>query len=118
MPDASPTPFTQFLLQIRGGDLHHELTEALAELSDAVRETGRAGALTIQVKVKQANKGGNAVLVTATHAVKAPAAPAAEALFFVAEGGAISRSDPRQPELPLRDASGPTPIRSATQEAN
>ncbi|MEQ8834238.1 MAG: hypothetical protein RIB67_07310 [Miltoncostaeaceae bacterium] len=115
MADDAPTPFTQFLLALRGGDAHHELTEALADLTSAVMESGRAGSLSFTVKIKPAAKGGNAVLITDSTALKRPAANNPEALFFAGDGGRLSRNDPRQPELPLREAGGPTPIRESKE---
>lgn len=101
-------PFGEFLQQQRRGALHGELSEALHELLAAVKDTGKAGALTIQIKVKPAAKG-NAEQVLISDLVKTtkPAVERPESIFFLDDAGNLSRSDPRQTELPLREVNRP-----------
>lgn len=105
-----PQPFSQFLFAQRKGATHGELTDGLAELLQAVMDTGKSGTLTLQVKVSKATKnGGNQMIVADTVTVKAPKAAREETLFFFDERtSSLSRNDPTQPALPLQEVPAPT----------
>lgn len=98
----APRPFTQWLQEQRGGNLHGELSEQLQQLVQAVTEHGKNGSLTLVVHVKPAGNGVN-LLVSDDVKVKAPQPERPVALFFADDEGNLSRRDPRQPELPLRE---------------
>jgi hypothetical protein len=95
-------PFTVWLQEQRGGGLHGELSEKLAELSRAVLDNEKAGTLTLTIKVSPSKMDG-AVQVEDKIAVKTPEGDRGAAIFFPDALGNLSRRDPRQPELPLRD---------------
>lgn len=100
--DTQVLPFAAFLQQQRRGVLHGELSDALHGLLAAVKDTGKAGSLTVQIKVKPAAKGNaEQVLISDLVVVKAPAVERPESIFFLDDAGNLSRSDPRQQELPL-----------------
>lgn len=102
--DAGPhvRPFAEFLQQQRRGVLHGELSDALHGLLSAVKDTGKAGKLQLTISVKPAAKGNaEQVLISDVVAVKAPAVDRPESIFFLDDSGNLTRSDPRQPELPL-----------------
>lgn len=109
-------PFGQFLLEQRDGGLHSELSEALQELVAAVAEHGKGGTLTLTVKVgplKGAMYGQLVVLDEVK--VKAPEGERGASLFFEDGSGNLSRSNPRQPELPLREVpADSSPIREVS----
>jgi hypothetical protein len=84
----------------RGGALHGEMSDSLAELVLAVKETQKAGTLTLQIKVTP-NKDGQTMLVTDKVTAKLPEGDRGAAIFFVSEDGNLMRRDPRQTELPL-----------------
>lgn len=114
-----PEPFTRTLHAIRGGALHAELTDELAALTEAVMETGKAGTLTLQIKVAKASKaGGHQMLVTDLVTSKPPRPDRGESFFFYdAESGGITRHDPLQPELPLREVPRPNHHHQNLKEA-
>lgn len=95
-------PFGQFLLEQRNGALHGELSDRLREVVEGVVQHGKAGALTLLVTVKPSGVGAQ-FLVTDEVRVKVPEADRGASLFFADQRGNLSRSDPRQPELPLRE---------------
>lgn len=99
-------PFAAFVQEQRGGGLHGELSDALADLVNAVQETGKPGTLTLAVKVTP-NKDGVTVMVTDKITVKAPEGDRGAAIFFVQGDGNLVRRDPRQIELPLRQVVNP-----------
>lgn len=98
-------PFAAWLQEHDRGALHAELTDELLELVAAVREHDKAGTVTLTVKVGPVDSDDSALMVEADVKSKRPTAPRPNLLFFADAKGNISRRDPRQPELPLRDAS-------------
>ena len=97
------TPFPEFLVSLRDGGASLDAAEALAELMEAVVATGRAGSLTLTVKISPASKGNvMAFAFEDTLTVKAPKAEKGQPLLFRRRDGSLSRRDERQPELPLR----------------
>lgn len=100
-----PRDFVVVLLEIGGGRLHKRLSEQLAEVTQAVAETGKKGVLTLKIEVKPLPKADSKTLVvTGSSASKAPESDDASptSVFFADDDGNLSRSDPRQPQLPLR----------------
>lgn len=106
-PDTAPVtrPFSQWLLEQRHGGLHAELTEALQKVVQGVQEYGRPGSLTLVVNIKPAGNEIN-LLVSDDVKSKVPQPDRPTALFFADSRGNLSREDPRQPELPLREIQG------------
>jgi len=109
-PAPEPPPFSQWLFAQRNGSLHAELTDELAALADRVMETGKAGTITVQIKVAKASKGGgHQMVVSDVVTVKAPKGDRGESFFFFdAESTGLVRHDPLQPELPLQEVPKPT----------
>lgn len=97
---AAVKPFAAWLQEHRSGGLHQELSEALAEVARAVSLHDKTGTVTVQIKL--APNGANTVIVTDEIKTKVPEAARPASLFFTDAGGNLSRRDPRQPELPLR----------------
>lgn len=103
--DAPPVKqFNVFLQEHRGAGLHNELSEGLAELTAAVLRQQKKGSLTVTVNVAPAEGAAVAVVVTDEVKVKAPKAATPPSLFFSDDHGNLSRRDPRQTEMPLREA--------------
>lgn len=100
-------PFTDVIGEIDRGRLFDELTERLAEVVDGVRLTQKAGELTLKLKISP--NGEDAVAIADEVKVKLPEPNKPKSLFFIGKGNALSRRDPRQQDLPLRDVSGPEP---------
>lgn len=101
-------PFTEFLLQQAYGATHEELSQGLHTLLEAVRDNGKAGSLTLTIKVSPVGRGDERqVIVTDAVVVKKPAGKRPESFFFLDDDGNLTRKDPRQPELPLRDVARP-----------
>lgn len=97
-------PFGAWLAEQRGGALQGELTETLAELVRAVVEHEKPGSLTLKVTVKPGEDGVLYVLVFDDVTAKIPQPPRGGALFHPDEQGSLTRHNPRQGRLPLRDA--------------
>lgn len=99
-------PFAAFLHDQRGGVLHSELSEALAEISQAVMEHNKGGKLTLEITVKPAGTAEHTLFVGDKITSKIPEADKPTSMFFADEQGNLSRRDPRQAELPLREVGG------------
>lgn len=98
-------PFSEFLIQQANGRTHNELSEALHHLIAAVQETGKGGRVQLTVDIKPLSKGdGHTLTVTDTVAVKMPKSERPQSVFFVDSDGNLTRNDPRQMSLPLREA--------------
>ncbi|MER8083802.1 hypothetical protein ABTZ57_01235 [Streptomyces sp. NPDC094048] len=111
-------PFAAFLQEQSGGQLHDELSTRLHELIEAVRETGKAGSISLKVDVKPiAGTDGRTLTVTDTVAAKVPRTERPKSIFFVTDDGNLSRTDPRQPVITgLREVEhtpAPAQLRSA-----
>lgn len=101
-------PFVEFLLQQAYGGTHDELTFGLHDLIAAVKDHGKGGSITLTIKVDPLGKGvERQVVVTDNVTVKAPTGKRPTSMFFVDDDGNLTRKDPRQPELPLREVSRP-----------
>jgi hypothetical protein len=105
--DDSPTKlFAAWLQEQREGLLHGELTDALAEVSAAVIDLNKGGTVELKLKINPAGKGQRAVFVT--DEVKAKPPVDKPSMMFFADGkGNLTRRDPNQTALPLKDVSRP-----------
>lgn len=108
--------FFNTLRTLRKGKTVLELDDAMAELADKVKRTGRTGELILKLKVKPMGKGEiDQVNIEDDVVVKAPRFERGVTMFFVTEENAFVRTDPRQSELAgLREVDGETKSRKAS----
>lgn len=90
-------PFVDTLNAIRYGALASELTDELQALVLACRETNKSGEITLKIKLKMGKAGQLEILDEVK--VKAPAFDRSSTIMFIADGGVLTREDPRQPQL-------------------
>lgn len=98
----TPEPSNAYLATVqrhRGGKALDEASAKLAEVVAAVVETGKAGTVTITLKIAPASRGNGAVTVTDEVTAKIPQSPRPDSFWFASEDGALSKDDPRQKEL-------------------
>ena len=93
--------FNQVLAGIRGGALLSEAEEKIADVVKAVKETGRAGKVTLTLDIRELGKGG-ALSVTDTLIAKIPQPVRGASVFYATRDGQLVKHDPDQPELPMR----------------
>ena len=99
---AQRKPFAAFIQEQRNGGLHGELSDALHDLVEAVAEHGKKGALQLQVIVEPMGDG-STVRVTDKIKMTMPEGERGAAIYFIDHEGNLSRKNPAQTELPLRE---------------
>ncbi len=96
-------PFAAFVQNHEYGATHDELTRGLHDLLGAVQNIGKAGSLTLTVKAKPVGRGDERqVTVAVSVSTKLPEMGSIEAIYWIDDEGNLTRSDPRQQELPLQ----------------
>lgn len=107
MTKQTDNSFALLLQHQRSGDCMDELSEKLRDLGKAVTALGKKGTLVLTITMNPTSKGaGSAVAIKDTIKLNAPSEESAMAIFFVGSEGDLSRSDPRQRELPLTVTTG------------
>lgn len=97
------TPFAKFVQEQRQGSLHAELSDALAELAQAVLTLEKKGTLTLKLTATP-SKDGATVILSDEVKTSIPQPARGAGIFFVDDIGNISRENPRQQRLPLVEA--------------
>ena len=92
--------FTDVLAQLSSGQVVDDLNASLAEVTKAVEQSGKAGALTIKLTI--APNGDRMVTFETTITAKTPKATLGKTVFYTDDEGGVHRRDPRQHEMPLR----------------
>lgn len=85
--------FLATIADLRAGRTQDELTEELGRLVQAVADTGKAGELTIKLKIKPAAKDSHLIHIADEIIVKAPKMDRASTLMFASEGS-LTLDDP------------------------
>lgn len=93
-------PFTDVIGEIRDGRLLNELTKALYDVMDAVRETRKAGGIKLAIKISPTGR--DTVSIDARFDEVIPEHTPEPTTFFVGQDGSLHRNDPNQPRLPLQ----------------
>lgn len=93
--------FSSVIEQLRGGQAECEMDEALAALCAACEESGKAGSMTLTLKVKPNGRSGQFVFGDDIK-VKAPELAKGDTLLFQDELGNLTRSDPKQLRIDLK----------------
>ena len=107
----SQKAFALILQELRDGRPHAELSQLFSDLLHKVQETGKAGDITLKIKVKPASRGTDAARVTIADAitVNMPKPERGEDFFWVDEDNGLTRNHPRQANLELRDVTPTAP---------
>lgn len=95
--------FAVTLSEIRNGDCLNEVSNEMGRLIQAVRLTGRAGKITLKMKVEPASRGDvTRIFIEDQISIDIPKPQRAKALFFTTEEGGLQRKDPNQLEMDLK----------------
>lgn len=99
--------FLEVAKQLRAGRTQDELSEALNQLVQDCRNTGKKGVVTLKITVKP-DKGDNGQYFLSDEiVVKRPSFERGQTILFGTPDGNLQRTDPNQPELPLRSVEQP-----------
>lgn len=97
------TPFSQHLVYLNKGTLNDELTEVMGDVVKAVRETGKQGTITLQLKVSMLNKRDEDVVkITPSVKHQVPELDRAETIMWSTADGDLLRNDPDQQDVELK----------------
>jgi hypothetical protein len=111
--------FISTLNELRSGRGVNELSERLAELVGAVKETGKAGTLTLQLKIAPAIAGDvSQLFVSDVIKLAVPQPMRSATLFYPSEENTLLRRDPNQRELELRSVEGGAKAAELKEVAN
>lgn len=100
--------FSTFIAEHRSGLADADLTSAMREVADRCAITGKAGVVTLQIKISPK---GDMLSIVDTLAVKLPAPPAEERLYWLSVDGSLTRNHPNQPTLTTPDGREPDSMR-------
>lgn len=114
--DRQIRPFADFLLELAAGSIHAELSEELVDLVEAVRLTGKKGALRLDLTAATVGSNHDAIQVTARVTAKQPASDPQASIFFPDGDGNLRRENPAQPHLPLTAVEPPAGVDPSTGE--
>ncbi len=91
---AGPKPFNDTLVQLRYGELHSELTDAVNEVVTKVATTQKSGKITLTLAFKS-GKGGQIEIADELKLVLPKEEKGSTIMFATVEGN-LQREDPRQ----------------------
>lgn len=91
---AGPKPFNDTLVQLRYGELHSELTDAINEVVTKVASTQKGGKITLTLAFKS-GKGGQIEIADELKVVL-PKEEKGSTIMFATPEGNLTRQDPRQ----------------------
>jgi hypothetical protein len=94
--------FGNFLSQHRHGETFEELTAGLRDVVAAVSNEGKPGKMVLTITVKPLGKG-DGLQVACKVDVKPPEKTPGESLFFATPSNDLTRQDPRQQAMDLRE---------------
>lgn len=97
----SVQPFAEFLMDHRNGDLHHELSIALAQAVESVQHFGKPASVSLNIGIKPAGTADNQVYLIDDVRTKLPEAERKPKLLFIDRNGGLTKRDPDQTELPF-----------------
>ena len=98
-------PFMLMLAQLGGGRTITDLAEKYPQLVEAVKRTGKKGALVLSLTIKPDGKGEvETVEVHDETKLKLPERDRKPTTFYVTEKNTLQRSDPNQSEMDFASA--------------
>jgi hypothetical protein len=98
--DGVHADFSAFLRQLNKGATECELSQALEEVTAAVKETGKAGVLTLKLTVSPAVAGEvNQVFVDDDIIKKIPRKDRRQTIFFTTRFNTLTRENPDQMDM-------------------
>jgi len=107
--------FSALVGVVEDGQLNNDLDQAVVDLvgtiQDAANSRNGKAKGRITVTIDMATDGG-IITVSSDYAIKKPKVARANSVFWATPDNRLSRRNPKQSELPLRDVNAPTGIRT------
>lgn len=97
-----PDLYVRVLRDLRSGKTIKEASEALGDLVQACRETGKLGEITIKLKIKPDRGDTGQYFIEDQITTKVPEHPRGQTIMFGSPDNNLTRTDPRQQELELK----------------
>lgn len=97
--DLQIQPFAAYLQSTNRGRTHTDLSNLLHELIGEVLDKGKAGSLTLVVKVEPDDVDARRLLITENVTSKLPQPNVRKSIFFADDTGNLTRKDPSQLEF-------------------
>lgn len=111
-------PYQHTLQEIENGSLVADLDDKLSELIGKVKERGKAGSITVSLKIKPLDTDAESVSVVASVKVAEPTKAERASIFFTTEENSLVRNNPRQQEMKLepvpKKKETPAPVAKAS----
>ncbi|QCW22483.1 hypothetical protein SEA_NEOBUSH_52 [Gordonia phage Neobush] len=96
--DSNEQDFAAVFMQHAKGRAHTEASKKLAEVVEAVMETGKPGSITVKLTISRDKDLASVVKIADQVAAKIPTEPR-RSMWFPDDDGQLHRNDPRQTSL-------------------
>ena len=103
-PNQACNELIKFLVPLAEGAIVPDLVNEIHDVVKAVRDTGRAGDISLKIKIAPCNGSERQVVVNAEINSKPPKSARPMSLYFTDEDGALHRQDPLQMGLKFDEA--------------
>ena len=103
-PNQACNELIKFLVPLAEGAVVPDLVNEIHEVVKAVRDTGRAGDISLKLKIAPCKGSARQVVVNAEINSKPPKCARPMSLYFTDEDGALHRQDPLQMGLKFDEA--------------
>lgn len=110
-------PFSDWIREQAGGKSHDELSDALFDLVQKVRDTGKSGSVVYTIKVGPMKGDKDVLVVSDEIKLKLPEHDRKASLFYTDKVGNLTRQDPHQLAFEsLREVEGGQVVDTTTGE--
>lgn len=110
-------PFADWLREQAGGKSHDELSDAVYDLVQRVKDTGKKGSIVYTISIGPMKGDKDVLVVDDQIKLKLPEHDRKASLFYTDKTGNLTRTDPNQPQFEgLREIEGGLVVDTATGE--
>src|SRR3989442_697841 len=88
--------FAEAVASMRGGAADRAASAALAKVVEAVRATGKAGAVTLKIGIKPLKDGDGELEISAKIGISLPMEDIKTAIYYATDDNKLIRTDPKQ----------------------
>ena len=101
-PEGTPTEFAALLLGHARGRAHDTASKLLREATQAVKLTGRAATVTVQIKISQVKNNARMLQIGDKVTASIPEEKS-DSIWFTDDEGGLHRNDPEQMRIDYHD---------------